>query len=73
LRATLRQRMHQFDVALADLATVLNTNPRHVQARLIRATVRQVQGVYDEAREDCQALQNLTQELVWIVCLTSVN
>jgi hypothetical protein len=73
LRATLRQRMHQFDVALADLATVLNTNPRNVQARLIRATVRQVQGVYDEAREDCRALQNLTQELVWIVCLTSIN
>ena len=57
LRATLRQRMHQFDAALADLATVLNSNPRNVQARLIRATVLQVQGVYDEAREECQALQ----------------
>jgi hypothetical protein len=73
LRATLRQRTHQFDVALADLAMVLNTNPRNAQARLIRATVLQVRGVYDEAREDCRALQNLTQELVWIACLTSVN
>jgi hypothetical protein len=30
LRATLRQRMHQFDDALADLASVLNSNPRNV-------------------------------------------
>jgi hypothetical protein len=31
LRATSRQRMHQFDIALVDLATVLNTNPRNVR------------------------------------------
>jgi Tfp pilus assembly protein PilF len=73
LRAALRQRMHQSDVALADLATILNTNPRNVQARLIRATVLQVQGVYDEAREECRALQDLTEELVWAACLASVN
>src|ERR1700758_449763 len=54
LRATLHQRMHEFDVALADLATVLNANPRNVQARLMRATVMQVQGVYDTAREECR-------------------
>jgi hypothetical protein len=52
LRAALRQRMHQFDLALADLAKVLDTNPRNVQARLMRATVRQVQGAYDEAKQD---------------------
>ena len=45
LRATLHQRMHEFDVALGDLATVLNVNPRNAQARLMRATVLQVQGV----------------------------
>jgi Tfp pilus assembly protein PilF len=73
LRATLRQRMHQFDVALADLATVLNTNPRNVQARLTRATMLQVQGVYDEARAECRALQELTEELVWASCLANVN
>ena len=73
LRATLRQRVHQFDAALADLATVLNTNPRNLQARLIRATVLQVQGAYDEAREECRALQELTEELVWAACLANVN
>jgi len=73
VRATLRQRMHQFDAALADLATVLKTHPRNAQARLTRATVLQVQGAYEGAREECHTLQNLTQELVWAACLTSVN
>ena len=73
VRATLRQRLHQFDAALADLATVLKTNPRNVQARLTRATVLQVQGAYQSAREECIALQSLIQELVWTACLTSVN
>jgi tetratricopeptide (TPR) repeat protein len=73
LRAALRQRVHQFDAALADLATVLSANPRNIQARLMRATVLQVQGAYDEARDDCRNLQNLSQELVSIACLASVN
>ena len=37
LRAALRQRTHQFDAALTDLAEVLNSNPRNTQARLTRA------------------------------------
>ena len=73
LRAALHQRMHQFDLALADLATVLNTNPRNVQARLTRATVQQVQGAYDEASNECRVLQGLTQELVSTACLANVN
>jgi predicted Zn-dependent protease len=73
LRATLRQRLHQFDAALADLATVLNANPRNAQARLTRATVLQVQGAYDAAREECLTLKNLTQELAGTACLTNVN
>jgi len=73
LRATLRQRVHQFDAALADLEAVLGANPRNAQARLTRATVLQVLGAYDAAREECLALRNLTQELVGIACLASVN
>jgi tetratricopeptide (TPR) repeat protein len=73
LRATLRQRMHQFDAALADLTTVLNSNPRNAQARLTRATVLLVQGAYEAAREECGALKNLTSELVWTACLTGVT
>jgi Tfp pilus assembly protein PilF len=73
LRAALRQRMHEFDLALKDLAKVLSANPRNVQARLMRATIQQVEGAYDEAREECRALQDLTQELVWTACLANVN
>jgi Tfp pilus assembly protein PilF len=73
LRATLRQRVHQFDAALADLAAVLAANPRNAQARLTRATVLQVQGAYDAAREECLTQQNQVQELVWVACLTSVD
>src|SRR5215813_12450339 len=73
LRAALRQRMHQFDLALADLAAVLTANPRNVQARLMRAAVKQVQGAYAEAGEECRALQGLTEKLVWTACLANVN
>src|SRR5215470_7600131 len=73
LRAALHQRMHQFDLALADLATVLNINPRNVEARLMLATVKQVRGAYDEVREECRALQDLTEKLVWTACLANVN
>lgn len=73
VRATLRQRMHLFDAALTDLATVLSANPRNAQARLTRATVLQVQGAFEDARQDCLALRQLAQELVWTACLASVN
>ena len=43
------------------------------QARLMRATVQQVQGAYDEAREECRELQDLTQKLIWTACLANVN
>ena len=73
LRAFLLQTTHRFDAALADLTKVLDIDPRNAQARLMRATVLQVKGVYEGAREECNALRGLTKELVWTVCLTSVN
>jgi predicted Zn-dependent protease len=73
LRATVRQRVHQFDAALADLAAVLGANPRNAQARLTRAMVLQVQGAFGAAREECLTLEKLTHELVSAACLASVN
>jgi hypothetical protein len=73
LRATSRQRAHQFNAALADLAVVLDLDPRNAQARLIRATVLQVAGEYEGARKECLTLRDLSQELVWTACLASVN
>lgn len=73
MRATLRQRIHDFDGALADLDGVLQSNPWNAQARLTRATVLQVQGRYPAARSDCVALQRLTQALVATTCLAGVG
>ena len=44
LRATLEQRRHDFDAALADLERVLARQPRHPQALLTKATILEVQG-----------------------------
>lgn len=68
LRATLRQRVHSFDPALADLALLLRRNPRDGQARLTRATILQVQGAHADAAAECAALRRLAEELVWATC-----
>jgi Tfp pilus assembly protein PilF len=73
LRATLRQRNHDFDGALVDLDAVLRSDPRQAQAHLTRASVLQVQGAYRRAWDDCVTLRNLTDELVAATCLTSVG
>ena len=73
MRATLRQRMHKFDAALADLDRVLQQNPFQAQARLTKATILQVQGNFAAAGEQCAELQALTQELIWAHCLANVQ
>jgi Tfp pilus assembly protein PilF len=73
LRATLRQHVHQFDAALADLDLALKHNPRDGQARLTRATVYQVRGEFDAARRDCDALNGTVQELIAAACTTAVE
>jgi tetratricopeptide (TPR) repeat protein len=73
MRATLRQRVHDFDGALIDLDGVLKSRPDDAQARLTRATVLQVQGRYPAALEDCSVLRRLAQELVATTCLTSIG
>ena len=72
LRATLRQRVHQFDLALNDLNEVLRIHPRHAQARLVRATLLQVQGLYGDARHECALLSGLVHELIAVSCSSSV-
>ena len=59
LRAQLRQRSHQFDLALVDLDRVLLIDSRAADARLLRATIRQVIGDYPGATNDCAALRGL--------------
>ena len=56
LRAVIRQALHEFPAALADLDAVLEASPRNAQARLTRAFVRLVVGDTAGAREDCRSL-----------------
>lgn len=60
LRATIRQSQHDFEGALADLdalaADPAAALPLRAQARLTRATVRQVTGRLALAEDDCRAL-----------------
>jgi len=73
LRATLRQRIHDFDGALSDLDAVLAKSPRNAQARLTRATVLTVQGRFDEAAQECGRLQGLVSELIALACSENVS
>jgi predicted Zn-dependent protease len=68
LRATLKQSMHDFPGALADLDRLIAANPRDGQALLTRATVLTVQGRYADARADCSRIARLTVPLVTIAC-----
>jgi tetratricopeptide (TPR) repeat protein len=72
LRATLRQATHDFSAAREDLDRVILVEPRNGQARLTRATILQVEGLYSEALADCRSLALLAEELVTTTCVASV-
>ena len=71
LRATLRQRVHQFDAALEDLSKILRTNPRHTQAWLTKSVIHQVRGEYAEARQSCLPLVGQVSALVVSSCVAN--
>lgn len=76
LRATLRQSLHQFDSARADLEQVISSssdNQQRIQARLTLANLELVQGRYTEAGRHCQALQSAYPGLIAKSCLASVQ
>jgi Tfp pilus assembly protein PilF len=68
LRATIRQSLHDFPEALADLSAALEIDPRNAQALLTRATIRQVRGEFGEALESCRPLERFAGELVATAC-----
>lgn len=73
LRATIRQSLHAFSAALADLDRLLASEPEHRQARLTRASVLTVHGRYAEARADCARLAGRALELVVAACTASAE
>jgi hypothetical protein len=68
LRATIRQSLHDFPSALADLSAALEIEPRDAQAWLTRATIQQVRGEFGQALESCRPLGRLVGELVATAC-----
>jgi tetratricopeptide (TPR) repeat protein len=73
LRATIRQSVHDFDGALADLDRVVATAPGDAQAWITRSVVLTVRGRYEEARASCKPLAGLTSDLVLTVCEASID
>jgi len=69
LRATIRQSLHDFDAALADLNRILTLNPQNAQARLTRAVIFQVKGELAAAKRDCLSLMGAADSLAWATCL----
>ncbi len=53
MRATIEQYLHDFDTAAEHLELLLKRQPRSAQAWLTLATVRRVQGRYDDSDSAC--------------------
>jgi Tfp pilus assembly protein PilF len=73
LQATALQYLHRFAEALGLLDQALAAAPFNAQAWLTRATILQVQGHFDAARESCRNLIRSSGQLIALACLTSVN
>src|SRR5688500_774005 len=68
LRATIKQSLHDFAGALADLDRLIAREPDNVQALLTHATVLAVQGRFDDAKRDCARLAQRVEPLVVTAC-----
>lgn len=73
LRATIRQSLHDFPAAIADLERVIRRDPSNAQAWLTKATVHVVRGEYKLARAACDSLTRLTKQIVTQACLSNVR
>ena len=73
LRATIRQSLHDFPGALADLDRLLARMPNDAQARLTRATVLGVVGRRDDARRECDRLDRAVASIVLAACRASAD
>ena len=73
LRATLRQRRHDFTAALADLDQALARAPGQPQALLSKATILGVQGKPGQALQACRALAGSVDRLVEAACIAGAK
>ena len=68
LRATIRQSLHEFGPARADLDQLVALRPADLQAHLTRAVVATVTGDYAAARASCARVASLASPLVGATC-----
>ena len=73
LTATALQYLHQFDQALTLLDLALSEQNFNGQAWLTKATILQVQGRFDAARQACRPLIQISGQLITLTCLTGIN
>jgi tetratricopeptide (TPR) repeat protein len=69
LRAIIRQSLHDFAGAEADLDAILRLDPKNGQARLTRAFVRQTVGALADAKDDCRQLPPSVGRTAFAICL----
>lgn len=73
LRAGLRQFMHDFDSALADLTLALKRDPDNLNAWSYRAVILIVMARYDEARRDCREMARRDRGLIPLSCEPTID
>jgi tetratricopeptide (TPR) repeat protein len=73
LQASALQYLHRFDEALRLLDEALAVERFNAQAWLTKATILQVQGRFDAARQACRPLIQTSGHLIALTCLTAVN
>lgn len=72
LRATVRQSLHDFSGALADLDQLLRVDPSNAQAWLIKSSIHTLRGEWSEACDAVVPLTRLTSRLVSTAAAASV-
>jgi tetratricopeptide (TPR) repeat protein len=73
LAATALQYLHRFEESLELLDRALLTQPANGQALLIRASIKQLQGRFEEARQSCRRLIEANGQLIALICLTGID
>lgn len=68
VRAMIRQYLHDFPGALADLSQLVSLEPRNGRAWALRKVVNTVLANYEEARADCEHMRGLLSELTVTAC-----
>ncbi len=72
IRASIRQYLHDFDGALADLAHVIQADPTNLQAWMSQAAIQQTTGALAEAATSCRRLMSLSRSITGMVCLADL-